>query len=317
MGPGVARRPAGGKRLDGRDGAALTGQTIQRLLRTFVLEREGADMADNKDWTKTDIGKKPDVLIAFAGYKLKLESSQKWAAALAAAIPSKTSKNGVGTAFAVRGPNKTGDTLDAQSLADALDPVFTGDASTRIFMVTHSSGYSFTNQLFRLLIKTKSKDKAYAQRLVYYNLDGGDDDLAGVKSNAWLFSEAYAVSGHLDRPKDSAVPSRNYGDMQLVDGKKNKHLGGFFQQNGLGTFVDLDWRKIMGGDADKWPPDPNILHMALINPSKPLWYPPSKDDKQFDAKMAVVKKYPSFYGGDLNPTYATCTKSNVTADYFQ
>jgi hypothetical protein len=248
----------------------------------------------NAGWEKISLSDKPDVLITFAGLSLTLKSSHAWAVALAAAMPS-SAKGGVGEAFAVTGPNAE---FHAGSLADALAPHFAEDAPKRIHVVSHSSGVEYSRKLFDLLMANKDAKKA--KRLFYYNVDGGND-AETVKKGGSLFGQALAVSGFLVDEAGNTIPSRNHGVM--------KELGAAFQKMGLGKFVDLDLGKKKG--SDKWPPDRNILHMALINSANPLWFKSSKESAPY------VKGFPAFYVEGINPTYASCKKENVTADYIK
>ena len=137
-------------------------------------------------WKKISVGKKPDVLLTFAGWSLTLESSAAWATALALAMPSDPSYSGggVGEAFAVTGPPrdhtaKTSEIPAFQGVGDlaaAVRPHLDG-GDKRIYVLAHSSGTAYADHFFAklcALLKGEKLDKL-PQQIWYYNVDGGND----------------------------------------------------------------------------------------------------------------------------------------------
>jgi hypothetical protein len=257
-------------------------------------------------WKPIPVGKKPDVLITFAGWSLRLEGSAAWATALAQAMPADPSyaAGGVGEAFAVMGPPASGPSkpIDIHAFAGIADLVgavrpHLDGGQKRIYVLAHSSGTAYADHFYKALYAKLTSDKSapVPQQIWHYNIDGGPM----VQGCDAMFARAFAVSATI-KTKTKPVPSQNYPG--------NKLLGDHFSKTKpkpLGKFLDVD---LTGKVAANLPHDPWLLHMALINFKDPLW--------------AVWKHQgpldPKFYAkdNDINPTYNKCTKDNVTVDYF-
>ena len=257
-------------------------------------------------WKTIPVSKKPDVLVTFAGWSLRLESSAAWATALSHAMPRDPSypSGGVGEAFAVTGPPKGGPADTHQivpfpgidELVGALRPHF--DGKKRIYVVAHSSGTAYADYLFDKLCAGFKAEKltSFPQQIWYYNVDGGND-VGKVAHHHAIFARAFAVSGSMkvedDEGKSVVVPSLNHSG--------SVHLGAAFSKTkpkSLGKFLQVD---LSNRAQDSWPHHPGILHMALINFKHPLWI--GQGDKRY-------------FAADINPTYLKCAKNNVTTDYF-
>ena len=257
-------------------------------------------------WKKIDVGKKPDVLITFAGWSLKLEGSIAWATALAQAMPTDPSygAGGVGEAFAVTGPPASGPANTHKivpfngvgDLAGAVRPHLDGSPK-RIYVVAHSSGSAYADHFFDNVCQQLKAEKVsdVPKQIWYYNVDGGND-FTNVTHHA-IFARAFAVSGSI-KVKDKAGKSVVVASLNH---EGSKGLGAAYAKTkpkSLGRFLEVD---LSDRALPTWPHIPGILHMALINAKNPLWL--GQGDKQY-------------FAGDINPTYLKCTKDNVTADYF-
>ena len=167
-------------------------------------------------WKKIEVGSKPDILVTFAGWSLKLDSSVAWATALAQAMPTDPSyaAGGVGAAFAVTGPPASGPAnthkivpfIGVGDLAGALRPSPRWKSTKRIYVVAHSSGTAYADHFFDKICQQLKAEKLddVPKQIWYYNVDGGYD-LANVTHHP-IFARAFAVSGSI-KVKDKAGKS--------------------------------------------------------------------------------------------------------------
>lgn len=114
-----------------------------------------------------------NVFVAFAGWHVSLASAQKWASALHRAS---LARRGVRWIFAARGPADPmyrGREIANAKLAAAMVPLVT-EKTKFVLVVAHSSGAYVANDLFARLTHGADPTDATRERVVYFDLDGGD-----------------------------------------------------------------------------------------------------------------------------------------------
>lgn len=183
------------------------------------------------------------VFIGYAGYPFPLDASQSWVTQL---YHARLAELGVRHVYAVQGPAdvpysqlEIGNSHIAEKLADQLGP------DGFVLVAAHSSGSYVSHELFHQLASGDFDGGVSADRVVYFNLDGG---LAGI-DGAVLdhLRRAYFVSAW-DGATDSGAANR---DAMIYAGDMWAFAGGYVEVDatGSGCAAGAQW----------------CLHMAVIN----------------------------------------------------
>lgn len=181
--------------------------------------------------------------IGYAGYPFPLDASQSWVRELWYA---RLAELGVRYVWAVQGPAavsysgyEIGNSFIAQRLVEQLDD------EGKVIVAAHSSGSYVAHELIDQLYSGLDPAGVTADKLVYFDLDGGVAGLydAGVQR----LHRAYFVSVY-DSATSTAAP--NLSAMQYLDSMWNSR-GGYLELEGNGS----------GCNAGA----PWCLHMVVIN----------------------------------------------------
>ena len=194
-----------------------------------------------------------NIFIGYAGYPFPLDAAQSWATAL---YHARLRELGVRHVYAVQGPATvmySDYEIGNTSIADKLTTQAQGAAF--VLVAGHSSGSYVAHELLGQLAGAYDPDDITADKLVYFNLDGGT---AGLDNAAVArLRRSYYVSIY-DYATGTAAPNLD----------AMKYLGQ--QWPDKGGYIELD-----GSDAGCNPGAPWCLHMAAIN-SRP--HNPNKSD---------------------------------------
>ena len=182
------------------------------------------------------------VFIGYAGYDIPLDAAEAWVTAL---YHASLRDRGVRRVYAVQGPADaaySGLEIGNSKIAAAL--VSEVDADTRFILVAgHSSGSFVAHELLGQLAGELDPGGVTADRVVYFDLDGG----GGLSSAAaQRLRRAYFV-GAFDAATSTSSPNRS--DMQSL-GAAHADLGGFFDIDAspAGCLAGANW----------------CLHMTLV-----------------------------------------------------
>ncbi|MFO0635094.1 MAG: hypothetical protein U0168_19795 [Nannocystaceae bacterium] len=181
--------------------------------------------------------------IGYAGYPFPLDASQSWARELWLA---RLRELGVRYVWAVQGPAtvgyvdlEIGNSLIAAKLGEVLDE------QSKVIVAAHSSGSYVAHELLGQLQAGLDGNGITADKLIYFNLDGGT---AGLDDAAvQRLHRAYFVSVY-DHDTGTAAPNR---DAMLYLDAQWHAKGGYLELEGNGS----------GCNAGA----PWCLHMVVIN----------------------------------------------------
>lgn len=181
--------------------------------------------------------------IGYAGYPFPLDASQSWARELWLA---RLRELGVRYVWAVQGPAtvgyvdlEVGNSLIAAKLGEVLDD------QSKVIVAAHSSGSYVAHELLGQLEAGLDGNGITADKLVYFNLDGGTSGLGDAAVQR--LHRAYFVSVY-DANTGTAAPNRDA--MQYLDSQWHAN-GGYLELEGDGS----------GCNAGA----PWCLHMVVIN----------------------------------------------------
>jgi hypothetical protein len=169
-----------------------------------------------------------NVFVAYAGWRVSLASAEAWASAL---WEKSLKARGVRWIWAVQGPaepmyvhHEIGNAL----LASALARTVTSETKF-VLVVAHSSGAYVANELFAKLAHGADPNDATRERIVYFNLDGGDAGLDGAIVDR--LKRAYFVGAF-----DAAIATASHedGDMKAA-GATYAGAGGYFRHDARGS----------------------------------------------------------------------------------
>ena len=212
------------------------------------------------------------VVLAYAGYGVSLEAAEAWATALYTAS---LEKRGVRYVWAIQGPNTpeyTNQEIGNSKIVAAMLPKIT--AKTKfVLAVGHSSGSFVAHELLGQLAGGLDPANVTAQKVVYFDLDGGQSGLSA--SIVARLRKAYFVS-----PFDQATGTQgfNTGTMQSL-GATYPGAGGFFT-------VDATPSGCNAGANE-------CVHVSLVNahPHNPAKAEAALDYGSFDAAHPVEVAY--------------------------
>ncbi len=164
-----------------------------------------------------------NVLVAWAGWKVSLESAEIWATALYRAS---LEKRGVRWIWAVQGPKHPlyrDKELGTEKLAAAIVPIVS--AKTKFIVgVAHSSGALVASELFARLANGGDPLETTLGRIVYFDLDGEEGSLG--MAIVGRLRRAYFVGAY-----DGAIATASHEDEKMRRaGLKYAKAGGYFRQ---------------------------------------------------------------------------------------
>jgi hypothetical protein len=167
--------------------------------------------------TYQSIGTGKAVLIVYGGYTATLEATQKWAAEL---VTADLLARGVGHVYVAQGPQEpdyASKEIANTKLRAHLTSNAIGTGAPFIFIVAHSSGSFVAHEA---LNQMSNKEPDLLDKIVYANLDGGDDGF-----DVTLASKLRRVSfvyGHdttlADGLSANASAEMSYGDAYAAYG---------------------------------------------------------------------------------------------------
>jgi hypothetical protein len=169
-----------------------------------------------------------NVFIAYAGFHIDLEGAKAWSTALYRAS---LQARGVRWIWAVQGPNTPGyDNAEIGNSKVVAAVVPAVSASTKFVLVAgHSSGSFVAHELLGQLASGVDLQNVTANRVVYFNLDGGKSGL--TTANVARLRKAYFVGAR--DPAVAGTSSLNFTPMTELATQYGS--GGFFQIQATGS----------------------------------------------------------------------------------
>jgi hypothetical protein len=176
------------------------------------------------------------IFIAYAGYEITLDHAEAWATAL---YKADLAARGVRYIYAVQGPSdptytqkEIGNSKIAASILSEIKPT-----SKFVLVVGHSSGTFVAHELLGQLQGGADPQGLTANRVVYFNMDGGSDGLD--QAIVSRLKKAYFV-GSYDATAGTYSP--NHATMQSL-GATYASAGGFIENkaNASGCDAGATW----------------------------------------------------------------------------
>ncbi|HWB82418.1 MAG TPA: hypothetical protein VG755_45965 [Nannocystaceae bacterium] len=184
-----------------------------------------------------------NAFIGYAGYPFPLDASQSWVRELWLA---RLRELGVRHVWAVQGPAtvgyvdlEVGNSFIAAKLGEVLDE------ESKVIVAAHSSGSYVAHELVGQLEGGLDGNGITADKLIYFNLDGGTSGL--YDAAVQRLHRAYFVSVY-DSNTGTSAPNRDA--MQYLDSQWHAH-GGYLELEGNGSGCS---------SGAQW-----CLHMVVIN----------------------------------------------------
>ncbi len=210
--------------------------------------------------------------ILYAGYNVDLAAARGWATAVYRA---ELRDRGVSELWAVQGPNVptyANQEIGNSKIAALLVTKVTA-ASKFVLVLGHSSGSFVAHELLGQLESGLDPSNVTANRIVYFDLDGGSSGLTGAI--VARLRKAYFVS-----PFDKATGTQgfNTGTMESLGGSYAS-AGGFFTIDASGSGCNAGANE--------------CVHVSLVNahPHNPAKADPAADYGMFDSAHPVEVGY--------------------------
>ena len=169
-----------------------------------------------------------NIFVAYAGWRVSLASAEAWATAL---WEKSLKSRGVRWIWAVQGPAEpmyVHKEIGNAKLAAALTAAVTDDTKF-VLVVAHSSGAYVANELFGKLAHGADPNDATRERIVYFNLDGGDVGLDGAIVDR--LKRAYFVGAF-----DPLISTASHEDDDMRSaGATYADAGGYFRHDARGS----------------------------------------------------------------------------------
>jgi hypothetical protein len=234
--------------------------------------QEGVDVGYGIAFKDTDNPRGTNVFIGCAGYSVTLDAATTWVGHL---YTDSLRDRGVRYIYAVQGPSdvlytqqEIGNTRIAQSLTSHV-----GSSTNFVLVVAHSSGAYVAHELLNELATGFDPNGVTRDKIVYFDLDGGD---LGLSQTAFdRMRRAYFVAA-FDPVTKSYSPNQ---DSMVSGGTTFSQKGGYFEEAvpSAGCSAGASW----------------CLHMSLITsqPHDPATADANTDYTDFQGGREVVHKY--------------------------